>query len=67
MLRMKEIVRFARRHRWRAETVIMMPYDGVGGPATQLRRGRSVAGGDMNPGGCVTSFALFMLADRGAT
>ncbi|MFC0205610.1 hypothetical protein [Novosphingobium soli] len=66
VLKMDDVVSFARRNHWRAETVIQLPMDGVASPTTDLRRARSSAGGNVDQSGCVTELTLRKSADRGA-
>lgn len=65
-LRMEDIVRFASRNRWHAETVLQQPTDGSWSWTTALRRGRSSAGSDVDQNGCVINFTLGRSADRKA-
>lgn len=66
VLKMDDVVSFARRNRWRAETVMQFPMDGIPSPTTTLRRARSSAGSDVDQSGCVTELTLSKSADRGA-
>jgi hypothetical protein len=64
VLRMAEVVRYARRNRWRAETIIQYPTDEVAPSLTiDLRRTRSIAGGKVDQTGCVTELGLSKSAD----